>query len=234
MRDSGKEAVALRILVAEDNARLNELIVKKLKSELYGVDSCLRGDDALDFIGCAEYDAVVLDVMLPGMNGLEVLRKIRANNDKTPVLLLTAMDGTDDKVTGLDAGADDYLVKPFAFAELSAIIRSVIRRGTGAACNIFTAADLTVDCGARKVTRGGKTVDLSAREFSILEYLIRNKGIVLSRRTISDHIWNYDYGGDSNIVDVYIRNLRKKMDNGFATKLIHTRRGAGYTLWDGE
>jgi DNA-binding response OmpR family regulator len=224
----------LRILVAEDNVRLNGLIVKKLKSELYSIDSCLRGDDALDFIGCAEYDAVVLDILLPGMNGLDVLRKIRANNDKTPVLLLTAMDNTSDKVLGLDAGADDYIVKPFAFDELSARIRSVIRRKAGAAGNVFTAADLTVDCGAREVTRGGKAVDLSAKEFSILEYLIRNKDIVLSRRTISDHIWNYDYEGDSNIVDVYIRNLRKKMDNGFTPKLIHTRRGAGYMLREEE
>ncbi|MDR0380847.1 MAG: response regulator transcription factor [Oscillospiraceae bacterium] len=223
----------MRILVVEDNVRLSALIVKKLKSENYSVDACLRGDEAPDYLACAEYDALILDVMLPGLSGLDVLRAMRAKHDKTPVLLLTARDSVGDRVSGLDAGADDYLVKPFAFDELTARVRALIRRGTNAAGNVFTAADLTVDCGARKVTRGGRDVGLSAREFAILEYLIRNKGIVLSRRTIGGHIWNYDYEGASNIIDVYIRNLRRKMDSAEGPKLIHTVRGAGYVLREG-
>jgi DNA-binding response OmpR family regulator len=216
--------------VVEDNVRLNELVAKKLKSEHYSVDACLRGDDALDYIACAEYDALILDIMLPGMSGLDVLRAMRAKNDKTPVLLLTARDSVSDRVNGLDAGADDYLVKPFAFDELMARVRALIRRGTNAAGDVFTAADLTVDCGSRKVTRGGRSIELSSREFAVLEYLIRNKGIVLSRRTIGNHIWNCDYEGESNIIDVYIRNLRRKMDDTHDTKLICTVRGVGYVL----
>jgi DNA-binding response OmpR family regulator len=219
----------MRVLVVEDNTQLNELVVKKLKSEKYSVDACLRGDDALDYTACAEYDAIILDIMLPGMGGLDVLKAMRSKNDKTPVLLLTARDSVNDKVSGLDAGADDYLVKPFSFDELMARIRALIRRGFNTVSDVFTAADLTVDCASRKATRGGQDIDLSAREFDILEYLIRNKGIVLSRRTIGNHVWNYDYEGESNIIDVYIRNLRRKMDCG-GTKLIHTVRGAGYVL----
>jgi DNA-binding response OmpR family regulator len=223
----------VRILVVEDNAHLNELVVKKLKSEHYSVDACLRGDDAMDYIACAEYDALILDIMLPGKSGLEVLRAMRIKNNKTPVLLLTARDSVSDRVSGLDAGADDYMIKPFAFDELMARVRALIRRGTNAASNVFTAADLTVDCASRKVMRGGRAIELSAREFAILEYLIRNKGIVLSRYTIGSHIWNYDYEGESNIIDVYIRNLRRKIDDTEEMKLIHTVRGAGYVLREG-
>jgi DNA-binding response OmpR family regulator len=225
-----QEVRPVRILVVEDNVRLNELVVKKLKSENYSVDACLRGDDAMDCIACAEYDALILDVMLPGMSGLDVLRAMRGKNDRTPVLLLTARDGVSDRVGGLDAGADDYLVKPFAFDELTARVRALIRRGTNAVGDVFTAADLSVDCSSRKVTRGGQEIELSSREFAILEYLVRNKGIVLSRRAIGNHIWNYDYEGESNIIDVYIRNLRRKMDDTEETKLIRTVRGAGYVL----
>jgi DNA-binding response OmpR family regulator len=224
----------MRILVVEDNSRLNELIVKKLKSENYSVDACIRGDDALDYIACAEYDALILDIMLPGISGLDVLRRLRSENGKTPVLLLTARDSVSDKVSGLDAGADDYLVKPFAFDELLARVRALIRRGSNAVSDVFAAADLTVDCASRKVTRGIREIGLSSREFAILEYLIRNKGIVLSRRAIGNHIWNYDYEGESNIIDVYIRNLRRKIDDPEDIKLIHTVRGAGYILREGQ
>ncbi|MCD7761163.1 MAG: response regulator transcription factor [Clostridiales bacterium] len=220
----------MRILVVEDEPKLNELIVKRLRMEHYSVDACLNGREAMDYLACAEYDAVVLDIMLPGANGFEVLKSIRAKQDRTPVLFLTALDTIDDRVAGLDAGADDYLVKPFAFDELLARLRVMIRRSGGHVSNVFTLADLTVDCDARQVTRGGEVIQLSSREFAILEYLIRNAGKVLSRDKIGLHVWNYDYEGGSNIVDVYIRYLRKKLDEGRTPKLIHTVRGAGYVL----
>ena len=220
----------MRILVVEDEKKLNELISSKLKLEHYSVDSCYDGTDALDYLRGAEYDAVVLDIMLPGMSGLDVLRHIRRKDDRTPVLLLTAKDSIEDRVKGLDTGADDYLVKPFAFDELMARIRVMIRRGSQSVSNVFTLADLAVDCDARTVTRGGIPITLSSKEFSVLEYMIRNAGTVLSRDKISRHIWNYDYEGGSNVVDVYIRYLRKKLDEGHTPKLIHTIRGAGYVL----
>ncbi len=220
----------MRILVVEDEPKLNELIVKRLRMEHYSVDACLDGREAMDYLACAEYDAVVLDIMLPGANGFEVLKSIRVKQDRTPVLFLTALDTIDDRVAGLDAGADDYLVKPFAFDELLARLRVMIRRSGGHVSNVFTLADLTVDCDARQVTRGGENIQLSSREFAILEYLIRNAGKVLSRDKIRLHVWNYDYEGGSNIVDVYIRYLRKKLDEGRSPKLIHTVRGAGYVL----
>lgn len=220
----------MRILVVEDEPVLNELIVSKLKKEHYSVDSCFNGNDALDYFKCAEYDAVVLDIMLPGISGLEFLKRIRRNKDKTPVLLLTAMDSIDNRVNGLDAGADDYLVKPFAFDELLARVRALIRRASNQVSNRFILADLVVDCDTRTVMRGEVQITLSSKEFSILEYMIRNQGIVLSREKISRHIWNYDYEGGSNVVDVYIRYLRVKIDEGHELKLIHTVRGAGYVL----
>ncbi|MCD8382456.1 MAG: response regulator transcription factor [Clostridiales bacterium] len=220
----------MRILVVEDEPKLNELIVKRLRMEHYSVDACLDGREAMDYLACAEYDAVVLDIMLPGASGFEVLKSVRARQDRTPVLFLTALDTVDDRVAGLDAGADDYLVKPFAFDELLARLRVMIRRSGGHVSNVFTLADLTVDCDARQVTRGGDTIQLSSREFAILEYLIRNAGKVLSRDKIGLHVWNYDYEGGSNIVDVYIRYLRKKLDEGRTPKLIHTVRGVGYVL----
>ena len=220
----------MRILVVEDEKSLNELIVKKLKHEHYSVDSCFRGDDATDYLSGTVYDAVILDIMLPGMSGIEVLSWLRSRENATPVLLLTAKDSIEDRVTGLDAGADDYLIKPFAFDELLARIRVLIRRNSKGVTNIFTVDDLTVDCDARTVSRGGIPISLSSKEFSILECLIRQSGTVLSRDRISSHIWNYDYEGGSNIVDVYIRYLRKKIDDGHDTKLIHTVRGAGYVL----
>lgn len=220
----------MRILVVEDEPKLNELIVKKLKSQGYTVDACLNGRDALDYFSCAEYDAVVLDIMLPGMSGLEILRTIRGRGDDTPVLLLTAKDSIEDRVNGLDRGADDYLVKPFSFDELMARIRVLIRRKSSKISNVLSLADLTVDCNSRTVTRGDIYIELSAKEFAILEYLIHNQGIVLSRDKISRHIWNYDYEGGSNVVDVYIRYLRRKIDDNFEPKLIHTVRGAGYVL----
>ena len=211
----------MRILVVEDQPEMNALLVKQLKAAQYSVDSCLTGHDALDYLAGGEYDAVVLDIMLPGIDGLEVLRRRRAAGDKTPVLLLTARDGIEDRVRGLDSGADDYLVKPFALQELLARLRVLIRRRTDQVSDVITVADLQVDCRAHTASRGGQVIALSAKEFAVLE---------LSRERISQGVWNYDYEGGSNVVDVYIRYLRKKLDDGREPKLIHTVRGVGYVL----
>ena len=222
----------MRILIAEDERDLNALLKKRLENQKYSVDACFDGEEALDYLALTDYDAVILDIMMPKKNGLQVLKYIRANKKNTPVLLLTARDSVQDRVTGLDAGADDYLVKPFAFEELLARIRVMLRKNSTAEIktNIFTISDLTVDFNTQKVYRGGREINLSSREFSILRYLCMNRGIVLSRDKIEEHIWNYDYAGGSNVVDVYIRYLRKKIDEGFSPRLIHTVRGAGYVL----
>lgn len=220
----------MRILVVEDQPEMNALLVKQLKAAQYSVDSCLTGTDALDYLAGGEYDAVVLDIMLPGVDGLEVLRRRRAAGDKTPVLLLTARDGIEDRVRGLDSGADDYLVKPFAQQELLARLRVLIRRRADQVSDVITVGDLQVDCIAHTAARGGQAIPLSAKEFAVLEYLARNAGVVLSRERISHGVWNYDYEGGSNVVDVYIRYLRKKIDEGREPKLIHTVRGVGYVL----
>ena len=224
----------MRILVIEDEKNLNNIIVKKLVMEKYGVDSCFNGDDALDYIFSAEYDVIISDIMLPGIDGFEILKTIREKGIKTPVLLLTALDGIEDRVKGLDYGADDYLVKPFAFDELMARIRVLLRRnstnGNSNASNVFSIANLTVNCNSHDVFRDDVPIKLSTREFTILEYMIRNKEQVLSREQIEQHIWNYDYEGGTNVIDVYIRYLRKKIDKNFEPKLIHTIRGVGYVL----
>jgi DNA-binding response OmpR family regulator len=168
------------------------------------------------------------------MDGLEVLRRLREENRATPVLLLTARDSVADRVRGLDAGANDYLVKPFAFDELMARVRVLLREKDAVATNVFTLADLTLDCSRHIVERGGQVITLSAKEFALLEYLLRNQGIVLSREQIENHVWDYDYEGGTNVVDVYIRYLRKKIDEAHAVKLIHTVRGSGYVLREGD
>lgn len=220
----------MRILVAEDEPHLNEVITKKLRAEHYSVDACFNGEEALDYMEAAEYDAVVLDIMMPVIDGLEVLQQMRSRNDKTPVLLLTAKDSIQDRVLGLDQGADDYLIKPFSFDELCARIRVLLRHATDHVSNRFACADLIVDCDTHEVYRNTLPINLSSKEFSILEYMIRNQGLVLSREKIEQHIWNYDYEGGSNVIDVYIRYLRKKIDDSFEPKLIHTIRGVGYVL----
>ena len=194
----------MRILYAEDERDLNDLVTRRLVAEGYGVDSCLDGQQAWDYLQAADYDAAILDIMMPHLDGLSVLKKLRAAGKTTPVLLLTARDAIADRVAGLDSGANDYLVKPFALAEL--------------------------DTGTRRVKRGGAEIALSAREYALLEYLMHNKGIVLSREKIENHVWNFDYEGGTNVVDVYIRYLRKKIDDGHERKLIHTVRGMGYVL----
>ena len=220
----------MRLLVVEDEKKLNELITKKLKKEYYGVDSCFDGEEAIRYVEGTEYDAVILDIMLPKLDGFEVIKRIRAKKNKVPILLLTARDNIDDKVKGLDYGADDYLVKPFIFEELMARIRVLLRRNSGNADNVVTIANLKIDLDAKTVFRDDLLIKLSGREYSILEYLIRNKGKILSRERIEDHIWNYDYEGGTNVIDVYIRYLRKKIDDSYTPKLIHTIRGLGYVL----
>lgn len=222
--------VAMRILLAEDEVSLNDIIVKTLKKEHYTLDSCFDGEEALDFIRFAEYDAIILDIMMPKKSGLEVVKTLRNEGNKVPVLLLTAKDSIEDRVNGLDAGADDYLVKPFAIDELLARIRALLRRDSGRQDHCYRIANLTVDIDARTVYRDDKEIKLSSKEFSILEYMICNQGVVLTRDKIEQHIWNYDYEGASNVVDVYIRYLRKKIDDDFSPKLIHTIRGTGYVL----
>ena len=226
----------MRILIAEDERDLNNLLKKRLEKQKYSVDACFDGEEALDYLAAADYDAVILDIMMPKKNGLQVLQHIRNRKKNTPVLLLTARDSVEDRVAGLDAGADDYLIKPFAFEELLARIRVMLRKNSSAETktNVVKIADLTVDLNTQKVYRGDKEISLSSREFSILRYLCMNKGIMLSRDKIEEHIWNYDYAGGSNVVDVYIRYLRKKIDEGFSPKLIHTVRGAGYVLREEE
>lgn len=220
----------MRILVAEDEKDMNRIICKRLKEEGYSVDSCFDGVEVFDYLACAEYDAIVLDIMMPRMDGLQVLRKLRADNNQIPVLLLTAKDRVEDRVTGLDAGADDYLVKPFAVQELLARIRVMLRKPASVKTTVYTLADLEVHTDTHQVIRANQELHLSAKEFSLLRYMIQNAGIVLSREKLEQHIWNYDFSGGSNVIDVYIRYLRKKIDDDFDKKLIHTIRGEGYVL----
>jgi two-component system, OmpR family, copper resistance phosphate regulon response regulator CusR len=222
--------ITLRILIAEDDIDLNEIIVKKLRAEEYAVDSCFNGQDALDYLEAVQYDAAVLDIMMPKLDGLEVVQKLRTKGNLTPIIFLTARDTINDKVKGLDTGANDYLVKPFSFDELAARLRAMTRVATGNPTNIYTLADLTLDAESHIVKRADKEITLTAREYTLLEYLMRNKNKVLSRQKIEDHVWNYDYEGGTNVVDVYITYLRKKIDEGHDIKFIHTVRGIGYCM----
>ncbi|HIU02182.1 MAG TPA: response regulator transcription factor [Candidatus Onthocola gallistercoris] len=220
----------MRILLAEDQKDLNELLSRRLKAENYTVDSCYDGEAVLDYMDCAQYDALILDIMMPKKDGLEVLKILRSRNDHIPVLLLTAKDSIEDRVRGLDAGADDYLVKPFAFEELMARIRVMLRKPAVVKTTVYRLADLEVHVDTMKVYRAGEEIHLSGKEFALLRYMIQNAGIVLSRSRLEEHLWNYDYAGGSNVIDVYIRYLRKKIDSGHDKKLIHTVRGVGYVL----
>lgn len=220
----------MRILVAEDEKDLNRLLSTRLKAEHYSVDSCFDGQEALDYLAGAPYDAVVLDIMMPILDGLNVLKKIRQSGSQVPVLLLTAKDSVEDRVCGLDAGANDYLVKPFAFEELLARIRVLLRKPQEVPQTVCRLADLEVHLDTHQVLRAGREIKLSGKEFALLRYMIQNTGIVLSRERLEQHLWNYDYAGASNVIDVYIRYLRKKIDEGAQIKLIHTVRGAGYVM----
>ncbi len=222
----------MRILIAEDQKDLNKVLTKKLTAEGYSVDSCFDGEEALDFLNMAQYDGVILDIMMPRLDGLSVVKHMRASGDATPVLFLTARDSVEDKVRGLDLGANDYLVKPFSFEELMARVRALTRKSTAENSPVYEICDLRLDTGSHSVTRSDKKIKLSAKEFALLEYLLRNKGQVLSREKIENNLWNFDYEGGTNAVDVYIRYLRKKIDEDFSPRLIHTVRGVGYVLKD--
>lgn len=220
----------MRILVAEDEKVLNRMITKTLENEGYSVDSCFDGEEALDFLKMGEFDAAVMDIMMPKINGLDVVKSMRASGNHTPVIFLTARDSISDRVLGLDSGAQDYLVKPFAFEELLARLRVLTRTAAGRDTNLLSLADLTLDTNAKTVRRAGERIELTAKEYELLEYMMYNQGIVLSREKIENHIWNFEYMGGTNVVDVYIRYLRKKIDDPFPKKLIHTVRGLGYVL----
>jgi len=224
----------MRLLIVEDEKDLNRIISKSFEKENFSVDSCFDGEEALDFLSAGEYDAVVMDIMMPKKSGLEVLKTMREQNDKTPVLLLTARDSIPDRVRGLNMGADDYLIKPFAFEELLARVWVMLRKESGNITNVYTIADLTLDTESCKVTRAGVEIYLTSKEYDILLYLIMNKGKVLSREKIENHVWNFDYEGGTNVIDVYILYLRKKIDVPFEKKLIHTVKGKGYVLREEE
>lgn len=220
----------MRILIAEDERDLNQLIKKRLKEADYSVDSCYNGQEVFDYLLGAEYDALILDVMMPKMSGLEVLSRLRREKNSVPVLLLTAKDSIEDRVKGLDGGADDYLIKPFAFEELLARLRVLLRKPTAEKTTVLKAADLTLQLDTRRVFRGDQEIELSSKEYSLLRYMMQNAGLVLSRDKLEQHVWDYDFSGGSNVIDVYIRYLRKKIDDGHEQKLIHTVRGHGYVL----
>lgn len=225
-----KKGGQMRILLVEDEFDLRQILKKRLQKEKYVIDECGNGLDAEDYIELTDYDAIILDGMLPGRDGFDILRDMRRKGDHTPVLMLTARDSIEDRVKGLDYGADDYLIKPFSFDELLARLRAVMRRKPVYVSNELTAGDLKMDTNAKTVTRGGMMVELSGKEYMLLEYMLQNKNIVLSREQIQERVWGYDFEGGSNIVDVYIRYLRRKIDHGQATKLIQTVRGAGYVI----
>ncbi len=220
----------MRILIVEDEVGVAGFLEQGLKESGYAVDVARDGADGLEYALAYEYDAIVLDIMLPKLNGLELLREIRAKRVKSPVLLLTARDGVDDRVRGLDVGADDYLVKPFAFLELLARIRALLRRPPLQTGGALRMNDLEMDVARREVKRAGKSIELSPREFALLELLLRHPNQVLSRTQILEHVWNFDFYSDTNVVDVYIGYLRRKLDREFDPPLIHTVRGVGFRL----
>ena len=220
----------MRILVVEDEKNMNRLISEALEDEKYSVDSCFDGMEALDYAMAADYDVIVLDVNLPRLDGFTVVERLRDRGCGTPVLFLTARDSVADKVTGLNAGGDYYLTKPFSFDELLAVVKVMARKYTGNRTNEYSVGDLVVDTDAKTVTRGGEAIDLTSKEFALLEYMIRNRGVVLSREMIENNLWNFDYEGGTNVVDVYIGYLRRKIDKGRDKKLIHTVWGTGWVL----
>jgi heavy metal response regulator len=219
----------MRILVVEDEKRIADFLSRGLQGAGYAVDAASTGAAALECIHSTDYDLIVLDLMLPDMDGLNVMERIRSRKPGPPVLILSARGALDDRVKGLELGADDYLVKPFAFVELLARVRALLRRGQPAPEKLQV-ADLALDCIRRKVTRAGENIELAPKEFGILEYMMRNKGRPLSRTMIVEHVWDMDYDGLTNIVDVYIRHLRSKIDDRFPQKLIQTVRGIGYMI----
>jgi DNA-binding response OmpR family regulator len=221
----------MRILLVEDERKISAYVKRGLEESNYAVDPAYTGREALDWAGSAPYDLIILDILLPELDGLSVCRELRRRGDRTPILILTARDDIDDRVAGLDAGADDYLVKPFALKELLARLRALTRRASETPKSpLLQFADLSLDTRTRQVRRGERRIELAAKEFAVLECLLREPERVLTRTQIAEHVWNYDTFNQSNVVDVYIRNLRRKIDDPFELKIIHTIRGAGYSL----
>ena len=220
----------MRILVVEDEKKVARFIQQGLEEEHHTVDVAHDGEAGLAMAEAQRYDVIILDVMLPGKSGIDVTRELRARKRATPILMLTAKTATEDKVAGLDSGADDYLTKPFAFAELLARVRSLLRRGTQEKSTVLALADLELDTVTHKARRGTRTIDLTTKEYALLEFFLRNKERVLSRTIIAEHIWDYHFDTGTNLIDVYINHLRNKVDTGFDRKLIHTVRGVGYVL----
>ncbi len=220
----------MRILVVEDERKLAELIARALKAERYAVDTAHDGSAAWQMIETYNYDLVILDLMLPGLDGAEILRRTRRKNQHVPILILTALDATDEKVRRFEAGADDYLTKPFAFAELLVRVKALMRRGPVSRASVLRVADLELDRLSQQVRRSGRKIELTAKEYALLEYLASSPGRVFSRTMIIEHVWDQSFEGLTNIVDVYVRHLRGKVDDPFPTKLIRTVRGAGYYI----
>ena len=220
----------MRILLVEDDARIARFVSRGLREQTYAVDVAADGDDALYKAAINDYDAVILDVMIPGRDGFEVCRELRAAGSNVPVIMLTARDTIEDRVEGLDTGADDYLTKPFEVAELLARLRALMRRGHAVRPEQIAVADLLIDTRAQQVTRAGRKIELTAKEYALLEYMARERGRVLTRSEIAEHVWDENFDPLSNLIDVNINRLRRKIDDGFSPPLIHTRRGAGYLL----
>ena len=218
----------MKILVVEDEKDLNRVITKHLKKNNYSVDSCFDGEQALDYVLYGEYDLIITDIMMPKIDGYELIKQLRVKGNSTPVIMLTAKDSLDDKILGLDSGADDYIVKPFEFDELLARIRVLMRRNYGFATNIIQVDDVVLDISKKQVTRSGESIVLTGKEYEVLEYLFKNKTGIISREQILNHVWDYDYEGVSNIIDVIVKNIRKKLDVGSKKPIIHTKRGLGY------
>jgi heavy metal response regulator len=220
----------MRILVVEDDKKVAGFIKKGLEEETYAVDVAYDGEDGLHFGSEGQYDLIILDIMLPKIDGLEILSQLRDQGKDTPILLLTAKDAVDDKVTGLNKGADDYLTKPFAFSELLARVRVLLRRGKAEVKTTLVISDLTLDLVSHKVNRGGDEIELTGKEYGLLEYFMRNQEKVLTRTMIAEHVWDYNFDTFTNVIDVYINHLRKKIDKGRELKLLHTLRGVGYVM----
>ena len=220
----------MRILVVEDEKKVSAFIKKGLEEETYAVDVAHDGEEGLYLASESQFDLIILDLMLPKLNGLEVLTKLREKKVATPIILLTAKDSVEDKVTGLNKGADDYLTKPFAFSELLARVRSLLRRGSGDTKTLLQVADLTLDLVSHKVKREDMEMELTGKEYSLLEYFMRNEGKVLTRTMIAEHVWDYNFDTFTNVIDVYINHLRKKIDKDYPKKLLHTLRGVGYVM----
>lgn len=221
----------MKILIVEDDLDLSRSLTKLLKTQKYSTDAAYDGEEALDFLAVSSYDLILLDVMMPKMDGFAFLREIRAQGKQIPVLMLTARDALEDRVTGLDTGADDYLVKPFEFEELLARIRALLRRHQPqVTTNRIQVADIELDLSQKQVYRGGEMVDLTSKEYQLFEYLASHQGQVISREQIREHIWSFDYEGESNIIDVLIKNLRRKLDAGREGSIITTKRGLGYVI----